>query len=314
MRKQLLLAMALPALALLVAPSQAQPAESPQPADQLAFEADGTQRMTVEVRIGGRGPFRFLVDTGAERTLISQELARRLSLEPGRFARIHSMSEVSDVPTAVIPRLRVSARTLSNIHAPAFLQHNLGAEGVLGVDTLKAQRVRFDFASQTMSISPAASRDRLTDPDAVVVTARSRFGRLIVADARAEGQKIWVVIDTGSEVTVGNEALRSKLEEKGRLDPTVPIELLSVTGGRIPAKHTRIRGAMIGNVKLRNMPVAFAEVHPFEKLGLTDQPAILLGMDVLSHFDEVTIDFANRDVRFVLPGRSGNRPRSGMLS
>jgi predicted aspartyl protease len=165
--------------------------------------------------------------------------------------------------------------------------------------------VHFDFASQTMSISP--SRDRLADdPDTVVVTARSRFGRLMVTNARVEGQKLWVVIDTGSEVTVGNAALRRKLTDKGRLGATTPIKLLSVTGGTISADYTRIQGAVIGSLRLRNMPVAFAEVHPFDKLGLTEQPAILLGMDVLRHFDQVTIDFANRDVGFVLPGRSGS--------
>ena len=297
------------ALALLLAlPLQAQSASmlasAPQ-TDKLAFEEDATQRMTVPVSIGDSGPYRFMVDTGAERTLIAQELAGRLGLKPGTVARVHSMSEVSDVATAVIPRLQVSARAFRDIHAPAFLRYNLGAEGVLGVDSLKSQRVVFDFAAQTMSISPARDVDDARDPNTIIVTARSRFGRLIVADARVEGQKIWVVIDTGSEVTMGNEALRRKLAGKGRLAPTTPIHLLSVTGGKIVADHTHIRGASIGRIRLRNMPVAFADVHPFEKLGLTEQPAILLGMDVLGHFDQVTIDFANRDVGFVLPGRSG---------
>ena len=39
--------------------------------------------MTVPVEIGGAGPYRFVVDTGAERTVISRELARELELEPG---------------------------------------------------------------------------------------------------------------------------------------------------------------------------------------------------------------------------------------
>lgn len=300
---------------LLVLPLRAQPAApapAVPPADQLAFEEDRTRRMTVAVSIGSEGPFRFLVDTGAERTLIAQELAGRLSLAPGTVARIHSMSEVSNVATVVIPRLQVSARALRNIHAPAFDRYNLGAEGVLGVDSLKSQRVLFDFTTRTMSISPSRRVDAVSRPGTIVVTARSRFGRLILADARAEGQKLWVVIDTGSEVTIGNEALRSKLAAKGRLGPITPIDLISVTGGRIVAGYTQIRGASIGGIQLRNMPVAFADVHPFHKLGLEDQPAILLGMDVLGHFDQVAIDFAARDVQFVMPGRSG-RARMGVM-
>ncbi len=313
MRRRLVRNLAMPALALLVvlplqaqpaAPAPAVPSPAPAPADRLAFEEDRTQRMTVPVSIGSHGPFRFLVDTGAERTLIAQELAGRLNLMPGAVARVHSMSEVSNVATVVIPRLQVSARALKNIHAPAFTRYNLGAEGVLGVDSLKSQRVLFDFTTQTMSISPSRNLGVVSRPGTIVVTARSRFGRLIVADARVEGQKLWVVIDTGSEVTIGNEALRSKLAGKGRLGPITPIHLISVTGGKIVAGHTLIRGASIGGIQLRNMPVAFADVHPFQKLGLEDQPAILLGMDVLGHFDQVAIDFSARDVRFVMPGRS----------
>ena len=308
---------ALPALVVLLAlPLRAQPGtppDNPEQVDQLAFEEDQTRRMTVPVSIGSSGPFRFMVDTGAERTLIAQELAGRLSLKPGTVTRVHSMSEVSDVATVVIPRLQVSARALKNIHAPAFSRFNLGAEGVLGVDSLRSQRVLFDFAARTMSISPSRIADELADPNTVVVTARNRFGRLIVADAKADGQKLWVVIDTGSEVTVGNEALRSSLARKGRLKATTPIHLLSVTGGKIVAGYTQIGGATIGGIRLRNMPVAFADVHPFQKLGLSDQPAILLGMDVLGHFDQVAIDFANRDVSFVLPGRSGMTRTQGLV-
>lgn len=296
--------------------AQASPSEQPvqQADDNLAFEEDDTERMTVPVTIGSRGPYRFLVDTGAERTVISQELARQLGLRPGAHARLHSMSEVSEVGTVVIPRLNVSARAFKDINAPALSRRNLGAEGMLGVDSLKSQRVLFDFHRQTMSISPSHLSRRRADDDAIVVTARSRFGRLILADARAEGQKLWVVIDTGSQVTIGNQALRDRLERKGRLGPTTPIDLISVTGGAIVADYTQIGGVTIGGVKVRNMPVAFADVHPFRKLRLTSQPALLLGMDVLRMFDQVSIDFASREVRFVMPGLSDRAPATQMAA
>lgn len=319
MPRRLVRKLAFPALAVLVAlPLQAQtPVPDPaaaQPADQFDFTEDRTERMTVPVRIGSSGPYRFLVDTGAERTVISQELARQLSLEPGATARLHSMSEVSDVGTVVIPRLKVSARAFKDINAPALSRNNLGAEGMLGVDSLKSQRVLFDFKKQTMSVSRSRRYEEASDGNTIIVSARSRFGRLVLADARAEGQKLWVVIDTGSQVTIGNEALRRKLERKGRLAPTTPIDLISVTGGKIVADYTQIGGVTIGGVKMRNMPVAFADVHPFHKLGLIDEPAMLLGMDVLRMFDQVAIDFAHRHVRFVLPGLSDRSTATRMAA
>src|SRR6218665_2679642 len=82
-----------------------------QQAETFGYRRDGNDRMTVGVSIAGRGPFPFIVDTGAERTVISSELARTLSLQPGRTATVHSMSEVSRIATVVIPALLVGTRS-----------------------------------------------------------------------------------------------------------------------------------------------------------------------------------------------------------
>jgi predicted aspartyl protease len=277
-----------------------------EPGFVLGYDQDRSQRMTVPVSIGDQGPYRFIVDTGAERTVIARELARDLRLGRGNTARVHSMSEVSDIQTVVIPALEVGGKRVRDIHAPALERRNLGAEGMLGVDSLQSQRVSFDFTRQEMTISPARRREEkwTDDADAIVVVARSRFGHLVLVDASVDGQKVWVIIDTGSEVTVGNSALRRKLERKGRMGATFPVTMLSVTGGRITADQTVVKRIRLGGMDINGMPVAFADVHPFRKLGLTDRPAILLGMDALELFDRVSVDFANRRVRMLAPPRS----------
>src|SRR5688500_6043122 len=75
--------------------------ETPLPVadDVLSFVPDAQERMTVPVSISGRGPFRFLVDTGAERTVISAELARQLGLGSGAKPTLHSMTEVREIRT-----------------------------------------------------------------------------------------------------------------------------------------------------------------------------------------------------------------------
>lgn len=286
----------------------AAPAEAEDVGDNFAFDHDRTDRMTVPVSIDGRGPYQFLIDTGAERTVISEELARELELDPGATARLHSMSGVGDVETVVIPNLQVNRKNVEGINAPALSRVHLGAEGMLGVDSLQRQRVLFDFQNRTMSVSPSRIDSERWDPDTIVVSARSKFGRLILADARADGQRVWVIIDTGSQVSIGNEALRRKLARRKKLGPTIPIELISVTGGTVTADYTKISGLVMGGVTLTDMPIAFADVHPFRKLGLTDRPALLLGMDALRVFDRVSIDFASRKVRFVIPDVSGRDP------
>jgi predicted aspartyl protease len=123
-----------------------------------------------------------------------------------------------------------------------------------------------------------------------------------MVDASVDGEKVWVILDTGAETTVANSVLRRKLERRGKLLRSWPIELQSVTGGRMAAEQTMVRKIRLGGVDINNMPVAFADVHPFRKLGLMKRPALLLGMDALRMFERVSVDFPNRRVRLLPPG------------
>ena len=289
--------------------------EAPVPAGEegvvLDYLEDRAERMTVPVSIDGRGPYRFVVDTGAERTVIARELASDLSLGRGRRTRVHSMSDVSVIETAVIPDLEVGGRSVRGIQAPLLSRSHLGAEGMLGVDSLKSQRVSFNFAKQEMTVAPSRKREEPWAEGTIVVTGRSRYGHLVLVDAAVQGQKVWVIVDTGSEVTVGNSALRRKLEQKGKLGALHPIDVISVTGGRIVAERGAMRRIRIGGMDISDLPIAFADVHPFRKLGLTDRPAILLGMDALQLFERVSVDFANRKVRML--ARPHSRRKSGTM-
>jgi len=309
------LTMAAPARGQEASPA-AQPAASPvpAPADQaetLGLTEDRSSRMTVPVRIGEQGPFDFIVDTGAERTVISSELARALELAPGRTATVHSMSEVSRIETVVIPDLRIGSRSVTGIHAPALRRVNLGASGMLGVDSLQTQRVVFDFGRQQMTITPSRRAEERWPEGTIVVTGRRLLGRLVLVDASLDGQRIWVVIDTGSQISVGNSALRAALQRRRRLGRMAPIRMLSVTGGVIDAQYTIARRIRIGGVDIVDLPVAFHDVHPFRQLGLSNRPALLLGMDALQLFERVSVDFANRRVRVLLDDGAllGGEPR-----
>src|SRR5687768_12974575 len=64
---------------------------------QLAMAADAYERMTVPVRLGPHGPYRFLVDTGSDRTSVSSALARKLGLAERPGAMLHSATGRSAV-------------------------------------------------------------------------------------------------------------------------------------------------------------------------------------------------------------------------
>lgn len=272
--------------------------------DEVGLRRDDTDRMTVAVTVGGSGPYHFLVDTGAERTVISRQLATKLKLDGGEETVLHSVMGPNRVQTVFIPDLNFSNESMSVVDAPALEAANIGADGMLGIDSLRAQRVTFDFKAKTMAITSANAPQRREDGDVIVVRAKSRKGRLIFTDAVVDGVKVNVVVDTGSQVTIGNQALELALAKRRHLPMTESIEVESVTGERMGAHVATLGRVAVGGMHLDGLAIAFADAHIFHQLKLADQPTILLGMNAMRAFDRITIDFAARKVRFKLPGTS----------
>jgi predicted aspartyl protease len=251
--------------------------------------------MTVPVSVGGKGPFDFIVDTGAERSVLSRELALALELEPGARARLFDFTGASPVNTVKVPSLSAGKLSTAAMEAPSLAMANIGAQGMLGIDALQGHKVVIDFGRNRMSVVPA-KRHALGE---IVVRAEARLGQLIVTKARFNGEPIAVIIDTGSWVSVGNSAMRALAKKAPRL--LGPITVRSVTGRTFAADYVSVSDLNVGGVRFDNVGLAFADVPPFVRFGLRDKPALILGMSSLRLFRRVEIDFVNREIGFSLP-------------
>ncbi|MFL6729163.1 MAG: aspartyl protease family protein [Sphingomicrobium sp.] len=272
--------------------------------EDVKFKTDQNLRMTVPVMVSGRGPYRFLVDTGADRTAVSRQLANNLKFVSAEAASLHSVSGVSTVATATVPRLQLTRKEIRNINAPLLETANMGADGILGTDSLRAQRVLFDFEANSLSIVPSAAPDFRVEPGTIVIQGARRNGRLVVTEATANGRPVTVVIDTGSQISIGNEALRQALLKAKVLSGSEQVELISVTGDKILGDYMFVRDLEMGGVGLKNLAIVFANAHTFKQLRLDRKPALLLGMNAIRSFKKVSIDFANRRLRVVVPEES----------
>ena len=274
------------------------------------FRIDRTNRVAVEVRVNGAGPYYFIVDTGSERSVISGELAQDLLLESGPALGLATIAGRHVAPSFYVDRLQTDGFAIDDLEAPALERRNMGAQGLIGLDGLDGHRVVMNFADDRMTVEQTGRKLRPgVEPDGtIVVNARRLRGRMVIHQAMINGIAVDLVIDTGTQTTIGNLALRDRMLGK-RSTKFATGFLQSVTGDRIRSTIALAEEIRIGDATVVDLPISFADAYAFKVLDLHEKPALLLGMDVIGLFDRVTIDFDKRQIQFGIPRQQPSRSR-----
>lgn len=281
----------------------------PQPAlkglsehDALLFALPTTHdhigRVVVPVMVNGRGPFRFIVDTGANHSTISPGLAQALGLEPtAPSVLLDGITGTAQVSFVSIDKLQAGDLTIDETALPVVSAPVMaGADGILGAAGLAEQSLLVDFQRNRVVISrriEGALRAEATKIHALQVSHG-----LITLDALVGGVTVRAVVDTGSERTLGNLALRDALH----MHPTRggPVaQLTSVYGATKEIERGEIRAAppiAIAGLRITDLAIVYGRFHIFKVWDMEAKPAIIIGMDVLGTVDSLGIDFKNQDV------------------
>jgi predicted aspartyl protease len=254
-------------------------------------------RLSVEVRVNGRGPYQFLVDSGADSSVVGLRIAQDLQLPLGTPVVLNGMTDRNIVDRVKVGALTLGRSTINELELPALREEDLGGQGLIGIDALVRRRLLMDFDKRMIKVEDALKPAK-SMPGEIVVIGRRRRGQLILTHVQARGIALDAVIDTGSEITVGNLKLRDKLVRRRQKFET--IEATGVTGTTVKLEVAIIPELKIGPITARNLPVAFADLPPFHVFGLADEPALFLGTDLLRTFRRVSLDFHARKVRFQL--------------
>ena len=261
-------------------------------------KTDRENRLTIPVTIEGQGPFRFIIDTGSQKTVLADRVSTRLGLRSGPIVTVVGVAGTLDVATAEIDTLGIGTLSVSALQVPLFESHNIGADGIVGTDSLQDQRVLMDFVANTIAVGDGSSLGGNRGYE-IVVRAHRRSGQLIMTNADIDGVRTSVIVDTGSGTSVGNRALQNSLARRGGI--TGQVSLLSVTGQRVTADLGVARKLGIRDIFITNLIIAFTDTPAFTELDLDNKPALFLGMRELRLFRRVAVDFGKRRVMFDLP-------------
>src|SRR5687768_7084613 len=142
-------------------------------------------RMTVEVHVNGRGPYQFLVDSGADTSVVGQRIARDLQLPLGTPTVLHATTASARVDRVLVDELKLGSSRIRNLELPALREQDLGGAGLIGIDALVEQRLMMDFEQRVIKSEDARVPVKVMAGE-IVVTARRRRGQLILTEVRSE--------------------------------------------------------------------------------------------------------------------------------
>lgn len=262
---------------------------------------DASGRLTTAVMINGRGPYHFMVDTGAERTVIAEDIATLLALPRGNMVLVQGIIRGEPASLVEIRELRMGSLVSSRLQVPTLPRAMLSVDGYLGLDVLDHRQVVFDFIAGTLTVTkPRGFFSWLfTHNDQLRVRTLGDSGRLRSTDCLIDRVHAAAFFDTGAEVSIINGPLYAALRRRQEAAPTkqaVTEELTGVTGGSVEGVTTVLDMVSLGDLILTFTTVVVADLPTFALWGLNRQPALLVGMDCLRRCSRFAIDYRRKEV------------------
>ncbi len=182
-----------------------------------------------------------------------------------------------------------------------------GAQGVLGADGLSDKRVHIDFKNDLITILRSSGSVRATGMTRVPV--KLRHGHLLMFDVKLAGVRTRAMLDTGAQATIGNKSLQAALtrrRSKGVKNTIIGVTLDEQYGETLFAPSVEI-----GGLTISGMRVTFGDMYIFDAWKMTDEPALLIGMDIIGLLDTLIIDYKRRELH--LRPRRGTQREAPML-
>jgi len=248
-------------------------------------------RPVVELKINGRGPYRFLLDTGAVTTVISDELGRELSLSPPAGVQVAAVGGGTRPAIVVIHDLRIGDAVLQDTIAAVMplgglLQGEDAPRGVLSAASFPGYLLTCDYPGKLISIKKGA----LDSADSKSTFQYTEDQVLPTVPVRVAGHDTQVHLDTGSPF--GLTLPVKFLSELPLASPPKEAGKVRTGGGEFPVSIARLNGTIeLGKYKLDLGDVRFSDARPGPLPTAGD-----IGYEVLRHF-VVTLDSKNRRIR-----------------
>jgi hypothetical protein len=255
-------------------------------------------RVFVEVKVNGQGPFHFILDTGATGTIM-RPAAQRLGL------KITNESEQSGVGEKRVASGETQIRELQ-IGDAHFFDLDVGVlpgddtpevfgtqplDGIIGLEIFRALVVKHDYVRQQLTFTlPDDFRYQRSGK----VISFERPAQIPVVEAELDGVRGRFGVDTGARSAM---LLYGPWTDANHLREKYHAHVEGVTGwgigGPVRSQLARAQTLTMGDASVQDIVIRLS----LQKTGLTTSSAMagLIGPGVLSQFD-VTFDYPRSQI------------------
>jgi predicted aspartyl protease len=269
--------------------------EAPEPRFVAPTRRDKIGRIWAPVVINGQGPFRLVLDTGASRSAVNAQVAQILGIAPDVAQSVMLRGVTGSV---AVPTIRVSSFSVGDVIVtlailPIVTDALGGADGVLGTEGFADKRLYIDFKHDLITITH--SRGIRAQGDFISVPLEHSSAGLLVVRALVGGVRVHAIIDTGGQATIGNESMRQALVRRratGTPSEVIDVTTTSQDGVAFPSPPIEL-----GSIQIQGARITYGDMHIFEHWHLTQEPALLIGMDVLGLLDVFVIDYRRHELQ-----------------
>lgn len=281
-------------------------ARADEPVAAVPYRIDYGGWFTASVVVNGRGPFDFIIDTGATQSLVFESLHSTLQFPRADTApqTVLGLAAAGTFPTYRVQSIELGAARIANLTTvilPNWVSGARSPQGVLGLDFLTRYFVVFDRARREIRLyenhqplEVQAQGWRATDFKRR--TFNLKRGALYTVDGYANSRLARYVVDLGATGTIVNKQALSRISRGSVAISVRPGS--DRTGTRIIdalRKSTKQEAVVIGRFKIgrtdwyREIFIIY-DAPIFDELDVQRKPFGLLGAD-LFHDRSIALDF-----------------------
>src|SRR5713101_4310663 len=263
--------------------------------------AGGAQPLILlPVRVNDRGPFDFILDTGAGTSLLSSELAKQLETKVIGSKEGQSAGGKVSVSLAKVESLAVGETKLHDVDVGVVDLAQIGKtvdakiDGDLGYNFLKHFRVTIDYSDCEIHFDDPTRLESFgrSAKTEVPIRLASPAKPLILVDVHANGRgPFQFAIDTGTSTTAITPELAKELNIATSAIPPV-----TSGGAQVDVTAGALQSFQVGGAKIDNLAVIVADFFSMLSQAVGAKLDGIVGYNFLRDY-KVVIDYPNKRLR-----------------